>query len=452
MRMGGTVLCGLAAVVCCGSFAGVCFGQDASVQISAQAQQNAPGNDLKAVPSRESQALLANPTSEQVAAAAKAAFDKAFAEYKGAIRKIEQLRVDFQTADESSKVRINNELTGHLAHAQTLMNTVVETASESFRLSPKTDPQVTDLLVTVAKHYAVGEQIGPPETQPGAGDDYVPISGGDQYEKALPIIKRLIDGGVEYRDLPLWGFLSAFMLNDFDLAEEYLKKAQESGAIQALAAIAQDAQDRQNGLAKATMRLVQNYSEAVPKYRQLWEQELAKRTAETKADDLPRVKLTTTKGVITLELFENEAPQTVANFISLVKQGFYTDSPFHRVLPKFMAQGGAKTDQGDGGPGYTIRCECYKPDYRHHFRGSLSMAHAGRDTGNSQFFLTTVPTTHLDGRHTAFGRVIEGMEVLGDLQRRSPMHQSRPPAADRILKAEVLRDRGHAYTFEKRKE
>ena len=114
-----------------------------------------------------------------------------------------------------------------------------------------------------------------------------------------------------------------------------------------------------------------------------------------------------------------------------------------------MAQGGAKTDDGQGGPGYTIRCECYEPDARMHFRGSLSMAHAGKDTGNSQFFLTFVPTSHLDGRHTVFGRVVEGMEVLGDITRRNPQSPPPHPAPDRILKAEVLRDRGHEYTFER---
>jgi cyclophilin family peptidyl-prolyl cis-trans isomerase len=139
----------------------------------------------------------------------------------------------------------------------------------------------------------------------------------------------------------------------------------------------------------------------------------------------------------------------VANFLTLVKQGFYNDTPFHRVLPAFMAQGGAKTEDGNGGPGYNIKCECYRPDYRRHFRGTLSMAHRGRDTGSSQFFLTFTPTPHLNGRHTAFGRVIEGMEVLGDLTRRSPEHQQNPPKPDRIIKAEVLRDRGHEYKFER---
>jgi cyclophilin family peptidyl-prolyl cis-trans isomerase len=195
--------------------------------------------------------------------------------------------------------------------------------------------------------------------------------------------------------------------------------------------------------------LLSSSAGVMDEYEDLWAKESAIRAEEAKADDLPRVKLTTNKGEITLELFENQAPQTVANFLTLVKQGFYNGSPFHRVLPGFMAQGGAKDDEGQGGPGYSIACECYRPDYRRHFRGTLSMAHAGRDTGSSQFFLTFVPTPHLNGRHTAFGRVIEGMEVLGDIQRRSPQHQQNAPAADKIIKAEVIRERPHEYTFQK---
>jgi peptidyl-prolyl cis-trans isomerase B (cyclophilin B) len=149
-----------------------------------------------------------------------------------------------------------------------------------------------------------------------------------------------------------------------------------------------------------------------------------------------------------IELFENEAPQATANFITLVKSGFYNGLSFHRVLPQFMAQGGDPKGDGTGGPGYSIRCECYEPNYRHHFRGSLSMAHAGRDTGGSQFFLTFIETPHIDGRHTVFGRVIEGFDVLGELQKRDPGAAS-PPAQDKIIKAEVLRDRGHEYTFDK---
>jgi cyclophilin family peptidyl-prolyl cis-trans isomerase len=166
------------------------------------------------------------------------------------------------------------------------------------------------------------------------------------------------------------------------------------------------------------------------------------------------VKLSTNKGDIVPELFENEAPQSVANFLTLVKAGFYNGVSFHRVLHAFMAQGGDPKGDGTGGPGYSIHDECNQPNYRHHFRGSLSMAHtAVPDSGGSQFFLTFIPTGHLDGKHTVFGRVIEGMDVLGELQKRSPsgdpQHEAALPPPDKILKAEVLRDRGHEYTFEK---
>ncbi len=128
-----------------------------------------------------------------------------------------------------------------------------------------------------------------------------------------------------------------------------------------------------------------------------------------------------------------------------MEKGFYNGTIFHRVLPGFMAQGGDPEGTGKGGPNYTIACECYKPNYRRHFRGSLSMAHAGRDTGGSQFFLTFVPTDALNGKHTVFGRVIEGMDVLAKLQRIDPEKPKQQEDPDRILKATVLRKRDHKY-------
>ncbi|MEN0110985.1 MAG: peptidylprolyl isomerase, partial [Planctomycetota bacterium] len=129
------------------------------------------------------------------------------------------------------------------------------------------------------------------------------------------------------------------------------------------------------------------------------------------------------------------------------KDGFYDGLTFHRVIPHFMAQGGDPRGTGSGGPGYSIACECYRPDARMHFRGTLSMAHAGRDSGGSQFFLCFMPTTHLDGQHTVFGRVVEGFDALGELQVIDP--QKGGPRPDRIESAKVLRDRGHAYEFKK---
>jgi cyclophilin family peptidyl-prolyl cis-trans isomerase len=386
------------------------------------------------------------------AEAANAAYQENFEKYKALLVEIEKLRTEYQTADEATRKKLNEQLTGEVAHGQSLVNAMVDSATEAYRAAPNADPKITEFLTAIARYNTIGRQSGPGEAAQGNPDDkFYNIIGGDQYEKALPMINLLVDNGAEDKMLPVYGFLAAFMTNDYDLAKKYLQKATESGGLEELGKQAQkDARENpEAGLTQMFAHLVSTSAGVFDQYAEFWKNESAIREAEAKADDLPRVKFTTSKGEVTLELFENQAPQTVANFITLVKQGFYDGSPFHRVLPEFMAQGGAKTDDGQGGPGYTIACECYRPDYRRHFRGTLSMAHAGRDTGSSQFFLTFVPTPHLNGRHTAFGRVIEGMEVLGDLQRRSPQHQQNMPPADKILKAEVLRDRGHEYTFEK---
>jgi len=386
---------------------------------------------------------------------AKTVFAAKFADYKAAIADVEKLQAEFQTADAAKREKLNATMAAQITHAQSLVNAMVEAGEAAYRAAPNTDPEVTNLLFTVAKYYTIGRQIGPGEPSRRNPDDaFYPIDGGGQYERALPIVKLLIDGGAPEKEIYVYGFLCAFMTNDYDLAKTYLTKVKDTNALQNLsdAAGRGDKADPQAGLMKNVMHTVSVCVSKIDEYRDLWAKESAIRAAEAKANDLPRVKLTTTKGVITIELFENEAPQSVANFLTLVKQGFYNGSPFHRVLPEFMAQGGAKTDDGAGGPGYTIKCECYRPDYRRHFRGTLSMAHAGRDTGSSQFFLTFVPTPHLNGLHTAFGRVIDGMEVLGDLQRRSTDHQQQPPKADSILKAEVIRDRGHEYKFDKQSE
>jgi len=177
------------------------------------------------------------------------------------------------------------------------------------------------------------------------------------------------------------------------------------------------------------------------------EAEMAKRKADAEADDRPRVTITTSKGDVVVELFEDDAPNTVANFISLVEKGFYDGTPFHRVIGGFMAQGGDPTGSGAGGPGHVIACECDLPTARKHFLGSLSMAHAGKNTGGSQFFLTFRPTEHLDGKHTVFGRVIEGFDVLPKLAR-TQGEDGQPISgvqADTIVKATVLRKRDHAY-------
>ena len=125
----------------------------------------------------------------------------------------------------------------------------------------------------------------------------------------------------------------------------------------------------------------------------------------------------TVKGVMKVNFYEQDAPNTVANFVKLSKEGFYNGLNFHRVIPDFVIQGGCPNGTGAGGPGYKIKCELTGGN-QYHDRGVLSMAHAGRDTGGSQFFVchSRRNTSHLDRQHTCFGKVYEGLEVIDAIQ------------------------------------
>lgn len=181
--------------------------------------------------------------------------------------------------------------------------------------------------------------------------------------------------------------------------------------------------------------------------------ELVIRQEEALKNDLPRVELKTNKGDIILELFENEAPETVGNFISVVESGHYDGVLFHRVMEDFMAQSGGFVADENGKEkrkplDYTIECECDEPDYRLHFTGSLSMAHTGApNTGSAQFFLTFRRTSRLDKLHTCFGRVIKGSKTLELIARTHDQNDQRMPdvKADKIISAKVLRKRDHRY-------
>ena len=138
----------------------------------------------------------------------------------------------------------------------------------------------------------------------------------------------------------------------------------------------------------------------------------------------------TEKGDMTVEFYDKDAPNTVDNFLKLAKEGFYNGVTFHRVIPDFVIQGGDPTGTGAGGPGYKIKCEL-EGENQYHDRGVLSMAHAGRDTGGSQFFIchSRNNTAHLDRNHTCFGKVIENVDVVDDIRQ-----------GDKILSVEVIED------------
>ena len=128
-------------------------------------------------------------------------------------------------------------------------------------------------------------------------------------------------------------------------------------------------------------------------------------------------KINTSKGSMTVEFFEKDAPNTVKNFVKLANDGFYENLTFHRVIPGFVAQGGCPNGTGAGGPGYSIDCELLGEN-QYHDKGILSMAHAGPNTGGSQFFIVhdRATTRHLDRKHTCFGRVTEGLDVITQIQ------------------------------------
>ena len=128
---------------------------------------------------------------------------------------------------------------------------------------------------------------------------------------------------------------------------------------------------------------------------------------------MKKAEIHTRKGIMKIEFFEKDAPKAVANFIELAEKGYYDGLTFHRVIPNFVVQGGCPKGDGTGGPGYSIDCEL-DGENQYHDKGVLSMAHAGRNTGGSQFFIchSRENTAHLDRNHTCFGKVVDGLEVI----------------------------------------
>jgi peptidyl-prolyl cis-trans isomerase A (cyclophilin A) len=139
-----------------------------------------------------------------------------------------------------------------------------------------------------------------------------------------------------------------------------------------------------------------------------------------------KAEFKTNKGNFKIELFEDKAPITTGNFIKLANEGFYNGLVFHRVIQDFMIQGGCPEGTGRGGPGYTIKDE-FHPELKHSCEGILSMANTGLPhTGGSQFFITVAPTPHLDGHHSVFGKVIEGIDVVIDISKVKKDRNDRP--------------------------
>jgi cyclophilin family peptidyl-prolyl cis-trans isomerase len=335
-------------------------------------------------------------------AAAKAEFAAAFKELRDLVAELSTLQADYQKPN-ADKTALETRYKAAVTKAQAANERVERTAFAAIAADPK-DEAALDVC---------GSMLAAAVQQ-------------DDPTFVLAHAEELDAAGVKNADFAMMAADAAMKLSRLDAAEAWLKKAEAAGV------------DKQKLTALAG---------AIEHDRSKVEKEMALREAEAKADDLPRVKITTSKGDIVVELFENEAPNTVANFIELVEKGFYDGTPFHRVIGGFMAQGGDPTGTGTGGPGHAIACECDAPNAREHFLGTLSMAHAGKNTGGSQFFLTFVPTEHLDGKHTVFGRVIEGFDVLPKITRTEG--EAAGTGRDTIVRAAVVRKRNHPYEAKK---
>jgi cyclophilin family peptidyl-prolyl cis-trans isomerase len=340
-------------------------------------------------------------------------FAQVLVEMKDLVAQLQILQVEHDSADEARQTAIRQEWDALILKGEALDPRLIESAKDAFDEAPNADRNVTDLLVGFLKTAVGAEDV----------------------EAAMPIARVLLKDQCEDVQFLNAAGIAAFIANDFDMAIDCFRQANKKRVTIGIETMLDDA-------------IKKDFFPNSKRYQENWAKEAEVRKAEDAAGDLPEVLLKTTKGDIRLVLFENEAPNTVANFISLVDKGFYNGLTFHRVLRFFVAQGGCPKGDGTGGPGYAIPCECYRPDHRKHFRGSLSMAHSGRDTGGSQFFITFIPARHLDGTHTVFGRVVEGFEVLHKLTRRNPIPSETEtplPDADKILEAKVLKRRNHEY-------
>ena len=258
----------------------------------------------------------------------------------------------------------------------------------------------------------------------------------DRFERMPAIAKALIAGGYDAKELWMHAVMSATATNELDLADEWRKGAFVAGAAE-------------NPLKVA---------DVTNSFRRSWEKEKQMQAADAAADDLPRVRVTTNKGVMVFELFENEAPNTVANFIYLVENNYYDRHTFFRVIKQGTVHTGCINGDGTGTPDYCIAGEMKLPNARSYLRGSLAMAlqfdpktkSPRYDSAASQFSIALIPDPKMNGVYTVFGRIVEGIEVLGDLAKvdftDAGFKKAHPDAEPDILfKAEVIRKRNHEY-------
>jgi len=259
------------------------------------------------------------------------------------------------------------------------------------------------------------------------------------YENSLEAAEALLKAELTYPFLYKIAARSAFLDGRYDRVMKHYNAFVELNGVEKLDKID---------------NVIASFLEVYPDY---WKKEQELRDAEAKADDLPRVLMETTRGPVTIELFENEAPNTVANFIKLAEDGYYDGADFYQVVDDFIAMGGDPVGDGTSTTGRFLPDEHQNPNSRQFFRGSLSMAKIPdpRDknkyvpnSASSQFAIALMPYISLDNQQTVFGRIIDGMEAVSTFRRIDPTEKKEksiqmPP--DRIISMKVIRKRPHSY-------
>jgi peptidylprolyl isomerase len=265
-------------------------------------------------------------------------------------------------------------------------------------------------------------------------------SAADRFEAIAPIAKVLFDSDSKHSNELLEAIAyTAYAMNDFDLSWAALAKLSQQ--------------------IKLPLKL-QMMSEETAALKTKWERELKFRETDATTNTNPRVLFLTNRGEIEIELFEDQAPQAVANFIFLVERGYYKRKLFFRVIEHLAAQAGCERGDGQGNAGYTIPGEMQREDHRDIFRGSLFFAvgsdevtkETKPDSASSQFLIAMMPQPHLDGKMTVFGRIVSGEHLLGTLARMDLSDEKQKKDTnnkpDFIMEASVLRKRDHKYVPE----
>jgi cyclophilin family peptidyl-prolyl cis-trans isomerase len=346
----------------------------------------------------------------------KQAFDKSFRDYRNSIGLLTKIYWQHQVAWDGSKdvERLAAYGDAHEASHQAL-NEWRSNMAKVYAAQPKEGHFVLEMMIEMLERDC-------PK---------------DLYDGLLPIAKTLFENASDlsekaYEEIGYVGFAN----HDFDLAEEAWRKIADSNSMKPITKF---------------------YQSSIDQLRLRWEDELKARQADLKRDDNPRVSILTNKGRIVVELFETEAPQAVASFVMLVERKFYDLQTFYRVIDRSGAQAGCDRGDGSGNAGYTVRGEMGLPNHRPVMGGSLMLLSgknaktdvADPDSGSSQFAIAMLPQPALDGQQTVFGRVVEGMHVIGLLNRLDlsdeKQRKDKSKVPDKIIEARIIRKRQHEY-------